>query len=301
MLIDANCHGSYSGEGGHVARSYEIVVGKDDDGKEKKETVYDIDVYHIERDFDILIDDLSIESSLDKLNKTNKTKTTNIINSIMPFDTDKCVKYNSNYLAGFTSEKRDVNVGDLEEKVYKELKDVTRHSLNADLKYYDSGVKWEKEELDIKGKQWISAYLPVWLYSYQDTRKILHYVAVNGRTGEVMGSIPINKRKLFFISLLIDILIFSFIFYFTHESDNSGFLFFYLFLIVGPIYYFSKSSKYRNKSARHKYETETQNTITNMNKNKKKKNTLREKSSRSLPGANNYKLDGEKVKIKDSK
>ena len=102
---------------------------------------------------------------------------------------------------GFTSEKRDVNVGDLEEKVYKELKDVTRHSLNADLKYYDSGVKWEKEELDIKGKQWISAYLPVWLYSYQDIRKILHYVAVNGRTGEVMGSIPMNKKKLFFKAL----------------------------------------------------------------------------------------------------
>ena len=109
------------------------------------------------------------------------------------------------------------------------------------------------------------------------------------------------KKKLFFISLLIDILIFLFIFYFTHESDNSGFLVFYLFLIVGPIYYFSKSSKYRNKSARHKYETETKNTITNMNKIDKKKNTLRERSSRSLPGANNYKLDGEKVKIKDSK
>ena len=301
MLVDANCHGSYSGEGGHVARSYEIVVGKDDDGKEKKETVYDIDVFHIERDFDIAIDDLSIESSLDKLNKSNKTKTTNIINSIMPFDTAKCVKYNSNYLAGYTSEKRDVNVGDLEEKVFKELKDVTRHALNSDLKYYDSGVKWDKEELNIKGKQWISAYLPVWLYSYQDTKKTLHYVAVNGCTGETMGSIPMNKRKLFFISLLIDILIFAVIFYFTNESDNTGFLVFYLFLIVGPIYYHSKLSKYRNKNARHKYETETKNTVSNMKKVDEKNHTLREQSSRSLPGANNYKLDGEQVKIKGSK
>ena len=219
----------------------------------------------------------------------------------MPFDTDKCVKYNSNYLAGYTSEKRDVNVSDLEDKIDKELKDITRHSLNADLKYYDSGVKWDKEELNIKGKQWISAYLPVWLYSYQDTKKILHYVAVNGRTGEVMGSIPMNKKKLFLISLLIDILIFAFIYYFTNGSDNSGFLVFYLFLIVGPIYYHSKSSKYRNKGARHKYETETKNTITNMKKVDDKKRTLRERSSRSLPGANNHKLDGEKVKVKDSK
>ena len=34
----------------------------------------------------------------------------NIINAIMPFDTENCVKWDSNYLKGFSSEKRDVNI-----------------------------------------------------------------------------------------------------------------------------------------------------------------------------------------------
>ena len=49
----------------------------------------------------------------DKLNKGASDKTTNVINAIMPFDIENCVKYNANYLKGYTSEKRDTNIDDL--------------------------------------------------------------------------------------------------------------------------------------------------------------------------------------------
>jgi hypothetical protein len=40
-------------------------------------------------------------------------------------------------------------------------------------------------------------YLPVWLYSYQQPGSgMLHYIAVNGRTGETMGSVPVQHWKL---------------------------------------------------------------------------------------------------------
>jgi hypothetical protein len=43
----------------------------------------------------------------------------------------------------------------------------------------------------------VAMYLPVWLYSYQQPGSgMLHYIAVNGRTGETMGSIPIQQWKL---------------------------------------------------------------------------------------------------------
>jgi ribosomal protein S27E len=168
MLVDANCHGEFKGEGGRVARSYTVSRGKDANGNERKETVYDIDIYDVERTFNIAVDDLSIESSIDKLDKDNKSKTTNVINAIMPFDTENCVKYKGNYLAGYTSEKRDINISNIEDKVNQELQDIARHALNQDLKKYDAGVDWENEKFEIKGKQWVSAYLPVWLYSYQD-------------------------------------------------------------------------------------------------------------------------------------
>ncbi len=34
----------------------------------------------------------------------------------MPFDTENCVRYNANYLKGYTSEKRDTNIEDLRKK-----------------------------------------------------------------------------------------------------------------------------------------------------------------------------------------
>ena len=48
------------------------------------ETRYDADVYDVEREFDMTIEGLTVESSEDKLNTTAKDKTTNIINSIIP-------------------------------------------------------------------------------------------------------------------------------------------------------------------------------------------------------------------------
>ena len=297
MLVSANCHGNFAGEAGHVARTYEISKGKNSKGEEEKETVYDIDIYHVERDFDIAVDDLTIESSSDKLDKSNKSKTTNVINAIMPFDTENCVKYKANYLVGYTSEKRDVNIGDIENKVDKEIKDIARHSLNPDLKYYDSGVRWEKENLNIKGKQWVSAYLPVWLYSYQEPGKILHYVAVNARTGETMGSVPINKGKLALLSILI-FLVFLIVPFIIGFKDEFKYATIVVGIVVAIIYYNVKYSKYRNAGARHQYEKETKNTLNITNKVDKKIRTDTRESSSSLSGANNHRLEGENTFIK---
>ena len=310
MLVDAKGHGNYVGKGGHVADRYEIVTGKDKDGKEEKETVYDIDLFNVERDFDIAIDDLTIESSKDKLNKKNKDKTTNVINSIMPFDTENCIKYESNYLAGYTSEKRDININEIENKLNNEIKDVTRHALNKYLKHYDAGVRWEKEDLNITGKQWVSAYLPVWLYSYQDKNKILHYVAVNGRTGETMGSVPMNKTKLTLLCIFIFLAFLLFPILLTLILNGE----FKKMPLISPlpiicfvfgsatslIVYLIETSKYRNKGARHRYEKETKSEITNIKNKDEFIYQLTKESSSTISGANNHRVYGEDTNIFDN-
>ena len=59
----------------------------------------------------------------------------------------------------------------------------------------------------MRGERWVSAYLPVWLYSYYEKKpngkSFLHYVAVNARTGETMGSVPLNQRKLLLVSAAV--------------------------------------------------------------------------------------------------
>ncbi|MDO4978918.1 MAG: TFIIB-type zinc ribbon-containing protein [Candidatus Saccharibacteria bacterium] len=259
MLIDVNGHASFSGTGEHQTRSYTVGSGNN------KKHYYDADAYHVERDFDILIHGLSLESSADKLHNS-KDSTNNVINAIMPFDTENCVCFNANYLRGFTSEKRDTNIDDLKEIARNEATDVARFAANESLAHYDRGVAWNTQKFEAHGQQWQSAYLPVWLYSYQQKKgeeSLLHYVAVNARTKEVMGSVPIHQPKLLLISALIEILGALAIFGFRPSKSSEGTL---VFLLVGPLFYFIMYLRYRNINARHCHETETKKEVKNLKK-----------------------------------
>ena len=285
MLIDINGHANLSGEGEHQTRRYYRRVG------DRDEVYYDADLYHVEREFDVAINGLSIESSSDKLNN-NSNKTNNVINAIMPFDVENCVKYNSNYLKGFTSERRDTNISSIKKIADVQAKDIARYAANDTIKQYDRGVAWSNESFEIKGEQWQAAYLPVWLYSYQQIKgnqKILHYVALNARTKEVMGSIPIHIPKLVGMSVLVEFL--GILAMLVLDFDLS-----FIFLLSGFIYFFIMYSKYRNAGARHTYELETKKKISNL---RKVDNFIRKKtglSNSKMSGANNMVVKGQSIK-----
>lgn len=194
MVVDINAHAGYIGQGEHLTRSYNVKRGDDTESR------YDADLYDIERDFDLHIKGLTVESSSERRDQNVLQNTNNIINTIMPFDVENAVRYDSNYLAGFTSERRDSNVEDLSSIVQTQAEDVSRHSILKTLGFYDRGVRWGREQVDMRGQRWVAAYLPVWLYSYHEEKpnggSFLHYVAVNGRTGETMGSVPLHQKKL---------------------------------------------------------------------------------------------------------
>ncbi len=254
MVIDVNAHSTLIGQGEHKLRQYTRKEG------DKNVTYYDAELYNVERDFDIAIEGLTVESSIDKLDKQAKDKTTNVINAIMPFDIENCVKYNATYLKGYTSEKRDTNVEQLKPLAESQAKDIAKFAANDTLKDYDRGVAWSTEQMTIKGEQWKAAYFPVWLYSYQQEKgdkKILHYVAVNARTKETMGSVPIHMPKLIGISAIVEI--FGILAMLYVDSDYS-----WLFLFVGLIYFLIMFNKHRNKDARHKYESETKKEMSNV-------------------------------------
>src|SRR5690606_39272745 len=83
---------------------------------------------------------------------------------------------------------------------------IARHQVLDSVGQYDRGVRWEQEGLTVHGTRWVSMYLPVWLYSYHQPGKnggLLHYIAVNGRTGETMGSVPVQQWKLIGAALTV--------------------------------------------------------------------------------------------------
>lgn len=292
MLVDVNAHANLIGEGEHQTKKYYRGSGNN------QQAYYDADLYHIEREFDLAINGLSVESSSDRLNNNATDKTNNVINAIMPFDVENCVKYNANYLKGYTSEKRDTNVEQLRGIVDTQSKDIVRFAANETLKEYDRGVAWTTETLDVKGQQWQAAYLPVWLYSYQEVKgdkKLLHYVAVNARTKKTMGSVPIHMPKLIGISFSVEIIgIIAMIFI--------DFNYNWIFLFSGIIYFILMYIRYRNSNARHTYETDTKTQLSNLRKVDNFIQSKKGLTNSTMNGANNKRVYGQTTssKILDS-
>ena len=185
------------------AKALYTAEGKAEKTKDKNGSSSTVDCYLISREFNLFVDDLTLESSSKRLNQDTAVNSNNVINAIMPFDTEKAVAWNPNYLRGFSSEKRDTNIDDLKEPVALQCGDIGRQSAKETTEQYDRGVHWTKDHISMKGVSWKAAYLPVWLFSFKNTNKPndarIYYIAVNARTGETDGVLPIegvifNKR-----------------------------------------------------------------------------------------------------------
>ncbi len=200
MIVDGNVSADVAGHAEIETRRYESGSGDD------KKTYYDADVYQVDRHVDFTVDDLPLESSAERGNLDTRTNTNNIINTILPFDTKNAVKWNASYLFGMSSEKRDMDVEKLRPHLEDELLSIARAQVQNSVGRYDRGVRWEQEHLSVHGTRWVAMYLPVWLYSYHQPGPnggMLHYIAVNGRTGKTMGSVPVQQWKLLAAALTV--------------------------------------------------------------------------------------------------
>jgi DNA-directed RNA polymerase subunit RPC12/RpoP len=199
MIVDGNSSADVAGKA-------EIETARYERGDKNKTTYYDADVYQVKRHVDFTVDDLPLESSSARGNLDTKTNTNNIINTILPFDTKNAVKWNASYLNGVSSEKRDMDVERLRPRLQDELLSIARCQVEKSMQRFDRGVRWEQESLAVHGTRWVAMYLPVWLYSYHEPGRnggMLHYIAVNGRTGETMGSVPVQQWKLLLAAITV--------------------------------------------------------------------------------------------------
>ncbi len=200
MIIDGKASVDVAGFGEIETRRYKRGSGNDE------KTYYDADIYRVDRHVDFTVDDLPLESSGERGNLDVGKNTNNIINTILPFDTKNAVKWNASYLNGVTSEKRDRDVAHLLPRLEDQLLSIGRAKVEPSVSRYGRGVRWEQEQLNVHGTRWVSMYLPVWLYSFHQPGSkggMLHYIAVNGRTGETMGSVPVQQWKLLLSALTV--------------------------------------------------------------------------------------------------
>lgn len=197
LVVDARADSTFWGTGEIETRRWTEKQG------DSSVTYYSADVYRVQRQVAFTVDDLTMEGSVDRAD-FDGPETNNIVNSILPFDTKNAVQWNASYLVGFSSEKRDRNVDSVQPVLEDHLLSIGRSRVEASLSRFDRGVRWEQEKVDVAGSRWVSMYLPVWLYSYkQPSNGRIHYIAVNARSGETMGSIPISQPKLAGVAIAV--------------------------------------------------------------------------------------------------
>jgi ribosomal protein S27E len=198
MVIDVNAHADLRGQGEHLVRKY----GDNDN------PLYDADLYNVGRAFDLHVDDLAVEANAQRMHQVAGVTTNNIINSILPYPLKNTVRFNANYLRGFTSEKRDVNRVHIAPIVDAQVRDIARVFAKRDATFYNRGIHWDQVAVETRGQLWKTVYLPVWLYSYLEVKssgqRLLHYVACNAVTGETMGSVPLHMPRLAAVTALIE-------------------------------------------------------------------------------------------------
>ena len=282
MVVDANVKAKFSGEGEILLRSWTETrtVGSGNNRRTVTTTYYDADRYSVSRDFDMTVEGLTIESSTERLQYGSSNRTNNVINAIKPFDLEKSMRWNSNFITGYTSEKRDTNVTDLSGLVKVQITDIARHQILSTVNNYDRGVCWKSENLNVIGNQWKAAYFPIWLYSYQQANKNIHYVAVNGQSLKTMGSVPVNQLKLFIFSLLIGIIAALLLSLIEIEVGIAGF-----FIGTGGFYWLTYS-KYRNQGARYTHENATKAKIRNVASRDKRIRKISRTTAAYIPGDN---------------
>jgi len=153
----------------------------------------------IMRETDLLVDDLAIEARSTRTKLYAAVSTTNIINAIQPFDVSNALRFNASYISeGLSFESRDLEVSDAMGEAANLFATIARGYVNQTLTQYNGGVRWESEVTAIKGTRWVTVLLPVWLYGFEEntpTGPMMHYLAVNGRTGETEGSIPTDAAQ----------------------------------------------------------------------------------------------------------
>jgi len=91
-------------------------------------------------------------------------------------------------------------------RVQEKMLTIARARMQPSVSRYDRGVRWEQERIDLKGTRWVAMYLPVWVYAHHQPGPnggLRHYIAVNGRTGQTMGSVPVQKWKLLLAALTV--------------------------------------------------------------------------------------------------
>ena len=115
-------------------------------------------------------------------------------NPLEPFDLGRAVRFDPRLLSGFEAELPSVASEAAERVAIAELREAEGGRLQRELLPGDRNrLEWIASEVELRACRLV--LLPVWIASYRHGDVVVRML-VNGQTGEVIGRVPLCKRKL---------------------------------------------------------------------------------------------------------
>lgn len=141
------------------------------------------------------------------LPKTALQKAQNaMLKGIFPYEFGAVEKFHMGFLSGFQAEKRDIEKESLTEEVRREIRNYAEKRMRDTISGHH-GFTLESQNHEIREEDFRYTLLPVWVLTYREKGNQVYYFAMNGQTGEIVGKLPVDKKKLFGLAAVIFVVV----------------------------------------------------------------------------------------------
>lgn len=127
-----------------------------------------------------------------------------LMESIEPFDYKDLKDFSMSYFSGFFADKFDVDKPQVFPRIRTRASDAGRKIVHDSIGGYSS-VSVSHESYNIMNTKWQYIMLPVWFMTYKYDEKMYEF-AINGQTGKIAGTPPLDKTKLRLFSTAIGLI-----------------------------------------------------------------------------------------------
>ena len=133
-----------------------------------------------------------------------------MLKGIFPYEFGALEKFHMGYLSGFQAEKRDIDKDTLSKEIHNEIQKYAEKRMRNTVSGHTS-FNVETQNHTIAKEEFKYTLLPVWVMTYRQSGNQVYYFAMNGQTGEIVGKLPINRKKLWTLGGIIFAAVFAFL------------------------------------------------------------------------------------------
>ena len=143
------------------------------------------------------------------LPKTALQKAQNaMLKGIFPYDFGVMEKFHMGFLSGFQAEKRDIDKERISEEIRQDIQKYAEKRMRDTITGHNA-FSMQVQNHRVTEELYQYVLLPVWVLTYREKGNQIYYFAMNGQTGEVVGKLPVAKKKLYGFGAVIFAAVFA--------------------------------------------------------------------------------------------